>query len=311
MGTRAPATPTCQRSGLGRPDRGDTAKHLVCLRNLKNMPADLCRLNLASAVLEIVRRDAKQRKWKASTVAKEYAAYAGALRDLPLYTTQQKRILLTDYPEWKSATAAIKRLEREMQTSPPSPITRTQCHQAIQSLRTRSPRAALFLAMMWALAARAGDVACLRPIDVSLKNTIREDGTVSLGIEQSQGKGARFRGTYWPASILHQEEATKLRHAMAKVGRMQLIFHDHLELRTLIRTALRLENRESALPSVRKGAIRHLAEQGLSEDTLMRLTGHKRVETLYRYLGRGLPLTREAVAAQDAVAHAHLQRQNT
>eukprot|EP00796_Vickermania_ingenoplastis_P007175 gene7175-biopygen4658 len=97
------------------------------------------------------------------------------------------------------------------------------------------------------------DVACLRPIDVSLKNTIREDGTVSLGIEQSQGKGARFRGTYWPASILHQEEATKLRHAMAKVGRMQLIFHDHLELRTLIRTALRLENRESALPSVRKG----------------------------------------------------------
>eukprot|EP00796_Vickermania_ingenoplastis_P001800 gene1800-biopygen1488 len=53
-------------------------RHIACLKNLKNMPFELLEQNVVSATLEIVRRAAKQRRWKASTWAKELASYAGA-----------------------------------------------------------------------------------------------------------------------------------------------------------------------------------------------------------------------------------------
>eukprot|EP00796_Vickermania_ingenoplastis_P011491 gene11491-biopygen8342 len=161
--------------------------------------------------------------------------------------------------------------------------------------------------MMWALAARAGDVGALRKKDVTLSDQPRQDGTHSLGIVQKFGKGTRFRGTYWPASTLVQEEAAELKRQLnaRSMGQKLFPFEEETELRTAVRTALQRQNRESALPSVRKGAIRHLAAQGVSEEDLMRLTGHKRVETLYRYIGHGLPITKEAVAAQDSAARVH------
>eukprot|EP00796_Vickermania_ingenoplastis_P001417 gene1417-biopygen1128 len=61
--------------------------HIQCLKNLKSTPYELLNQNIVSAILEIVRRTAKQRKWQPSTWAKELEAYAGAMRDLPLYTT--------------------------------------------------------------------------------------------------------------------------------------------------------------------------------------------------------------------------------
>eukprot|EP00796_Vickermania_ingenoplastis_P013500 gene13500-biopygen9801 len=271
------------------------------------MPFELLEQNVVSATLEIVRRAAKQRRWKASTWAKELASYAGALRDLPLYN-RERGIVLNNYPEWRAAVKMVKRLEREMEPDPPEPVDFAQCQRAIFELRQSSPRAALFLSMMWALASRAGDIASLRQKDVTLSTTVREDGMVALGIEQKYGKGTRFRGTYWPASTLQPEEASELRKHLGQnesdLGSMKL-FPDQELLRQQIRAALKRQNRECALPSVRKGAIRHLARQGLTEDALMRLTGHKRVETLYRYLGRGLPVTQEAVAAQAAASLVH------
>lgn len=279
--------------------------HIRCIRSLKCMPYELLNQNIASAILEIVRRDAKQRRWKPSTVAKELAAYAGALRDLPLYTTESVGVILNDSAEWRAAVRTAKRLERQMDTDPPAPVSLEQYSKAVSELRQTSARAALFLSMMWALAARAGDVTSLRVKDVALASEVRLDGTVPLGIEQKYGKGTRFRGTYWPASTLHQEEASELRKAMSLRTASQRIFGDAEELKTRIRAALHRHNREAALPSVRKGAIRHLAKQGVSEEVLMRLMGHKRVETLYRYLGHSLPVTREGVAAQDDAARVH------
>eukprot|EP00796_Vickermania_ingenoplastis_P004543 gene4543-biopygen2559 len=192
-----------------------------------------------------------------------------------------------------------------MDPDPPEPITFGQYTSAVKGLRRVSPRAALFLSMMWAMASRAGDISGLRQKDVTLATSVRPDGTVAVGVEQKVGKGTRFRGTYWPASTLLQEEAAELRRAMSLVSPNQRLFRDHEILKDHIRKALHRENRASALPSVRKGAVRHLAQQGVSEGDLMRLMGHKRVETLYRYLGHGLPVTQEAVAAQDAAARVH------
>eukprot|EP00796_Vickermania_ingenoplastis_P007124 gene7124-biopygen4385 len=222
----------------------------------------------------------------------------------PLYD-RVTGVRLSAYPEWNAAVRTVKRLEREMDPDPPEPITFGQYTSAVKGLRRFSPRAALFLSMMWAMASRAGDISGLRQKDVTLATSVRPDGTVAVGVEQKVGKGTRFRGTYWPASTLLQEEAAELRRAMSLVSPNQRLFRDHEILKDHIRKALHRENRASALPSVRKGAVRHLAQQGVSEGDLMRLMGHKRVETLYRYLGHGLPVTQEAVAAQDAAARVH------
>lgn len=231
---------------------------------------------------------------------------AGALRDLPLYTTEKEGVLLRFDPEWTAATKAMRRMVREHRTHPPDPVTWEQYQVARKKLLRKSPLAALFLTMAWALAARAGDITSLRRQDVSLETRPRPDGTYGLAIVQRYGKGTRFRGTYAPATSLPKENAQELQRLLNQREPKERLFPDPETLKDHVRAALRMENREAALPSIRKGAIRHLAKLGVPEEDLMRLTGHTLRATLHRYLGYGPPLTREAVAAQDYAALAHL-----
>lgn len=286
--------------------------HRRCLEKLKAMPNDVLQMNVASAALETVRREALAKGWSPSTTLKEYSSMAGALRDLPLYTTEKHGILLTEFPEWKAAQTTVKRMEREMDKDEPQPIRLEQYQAALQELRTQRPTAALFLALMWSMAARAGDVHGLRPRDVSLQTTQAEDGTVPLTVTQKFGKGAKFGGTYYPASSLPLEEATELRRLIALRRPTERLFPDADELRTLIRTALKRQNRQAALPSIRRGAIQHLALiHQLDDRTIMRLTGHQRVSTLHRYIGHGHQATQEDAAAQEGAMLVHHPRQTS
>lgn len=282
--------------------------HIRCLGKLKAMPNELLHQNIASSALECIRREAVARKWSPATLMKEYSAMAGALRDLPMYTTENKGVHLSDFPEWRAAQKTAKRMDREIDKNEFPAITYSQYLEAMKHLRRSKPQAALFLGMMWALAARAGDVQQLRPKDISLGKTALQDGTVPLGITQKFGKATRFRGTYWSASTLLPEEAAELRRNISQKKPTQKLFPNGEEIRTYVRTSLRTQNRLSALPSIRRGAIQHLARQGVSEASLMRLTGHKRVETLYRYIGVGPLATQEAVTARDSVKLLHRPR---
>eukprot|EP00796_Vickermania_ingenoplastis_P004534 gene4534-biopygen2554 len=192
-----PETSTRQRGSMGEHHPSGASAHIRCLRSLKNMPTELLNVNIASAVLECVRRDAKQRQWSPSTMAKEYAAMAGALRDLPLYTTESRGVYLSEFPGG-GPPKTVKRLERETDTGGPAPITFTQYKKAVADLRRTSPKAALYLSMMWALAARAGDIGSLRAKDITLEMQPRQDGTHSLGIVQRFGKEPGFEGRTGP-----------------------------------------------------------------------------------------------------------------
>lgn len=284
--------------------------HIRCLMKLRAMPARFLQQGIATAVVRSVFQDARARGWRPTTIDKELSAMAGALRDLPMYTTEAVGIQLKDFPDWNATKRTIVRLMREHPTSPPAPVTIDQCHAAIRSLKGRQPKAALFLAMMWALAARAGDISGLKKEDVKLETSPREDGTYGLSIVQRRGKGAKTRGVYSPSATLMQEEATELSRLLAGKSKTQFLFPDHEQLRDYVRVALKRQNRESALPSVRKGAIQHLADLGVSYKDLMELTGHTRIDTLKIYLDSGRHQTREAAIAQDSAALLHQQRQN-
>jgi len=260
--------------------------HIRCLQKLMSMPQSYMSWGIASLAIECVRRDAAARGWKASTVAKELAVMAGALRDLPLYTTEASGILLQSNPEWKAAQRAIRRLETESDPAAVVPISQEQCMAALSGLRRDHPDAAVYLSVMWTLAARAGDVDGLRKCDVVIQPTADPE-RYRISVVQKFGKGARFRGVYYQEATLDRWSASRLKGMMGSGEPTQRLFGRCLELREIVRRALRKQNKDAALPSIRRGAIRQLASDGVPQAKLMELMGHRRVETLRRYLGLG------------------------
>ncbi|KPA73100.1 TATE DNA transposon [Leptomonas pyrrhocoris] len=281
-------------------------QHIRWLRELKTMPSDLLQLDLATAALTLVNRMHRARRWKWSTHTKALSNIRAALFNLPLYSNVQKRVDLTEYPQWTAAITAAHRFERETPSNPPPPIDIGQYRQAREHLRLH-PIPSLYLGMMWAFAARAGDIGQLKARDVHFNPTTNEaEPTIRVSLTVRRGKGARFRGPYTLASRLLRADASVLQQLLATRGPGQLLFSPLGPLKDTVRAALRLFNPSAALPSVRKGAARCLADNAATDTEVMRLTGHTRVATLQRYLDYGRHLTAEAVTAQDNAARALL-----
>ncbi|KPA73093.1 TATE DNA Transposon [Leptomonas pyrrhocoris] len=277
-------------------------QHIRWLRELKAMPADLLRVDLATAAATLVTRIHRARRWQWSTHTKALSKMRAALYNLPLYTNVQKPYDVTQSPEWRAAVRTAHRFERETPANPPPPITIDEYRDARDHLCT-NPLPRLFLSMMWAFAARAGDIGQLRVSDVHLNPSQADEapsGRLSLTVRR--GKGARFRGPYTLASHLHREDLSVLQPLMLQRGPQQLLFAPLGPIKDSVRAALRFVNAEAALPSIRKGATRCLAASTRTEEEVMRLTGHTRNDTLQRYLGYGRHLTAEAVIAQDNAA---------
>ncbi|KAK7199243.1 Phage integrase family [Novymonas esmeraldas] len=274
-------------------------QHRTWLQHLAAMPADLLSLPLHKAAVELVRRMACARQWKWSTIARHYATIQAALLQLPLYTNQTTPIDLAAEPEWRYATAGARRFERETIPDPPAPLTVAEYGQVHRRL-SDSPEAQVYAALMWACAARAGDIGHLMVRDIHFGSPIPPD-SVRLQLTIRRGKGARFRGPYPIPTVLTRQDASALQGLMGQRAAQGRLFPNEPPLRTRVAAAVKAVNSSAALPSFRKGAARHLAASGVPEEALMRVTGHTRVETLRRYLGYGLQATAEDVAVQDGV----------
>lgn len=55
------------------------------------------------------------------------------------------------------------------------------------------------------------------------------------------------------------------------------------------------------MPSVRRGATNYLAQMKMALKQIQSITGHKRIETLRRYLGYGLQPTKDDETVQALV----------
>eukprot|EP00796_Vickermania_ingenoplastis_P012665 gene12665-biopygen9305 len=275
-------------------------QHIGWLLDIRAMPADLLSMPLHSAILEFVRRLACARHWKWSTITRHLSTIQAALLQLPLYTNQKTPIDLRLFPEWLQALTGTRRFERQSIPQPPAPLTRSEYDVAYRLLR-ENPTAQVFLAIMWACAARPGDIDQLRARDVHIGESL-SPGTVRFQLTIRRGKGARFRGPYVIPSVLSRQDASLLQGLLSRLATPDSrLFTDPTGVRIAVRRAIQSANSAAALPSLRKGAARALADGGMSEEALMRITGHTRVDTLRRYLGYGLHTTAEDVAVQDSV----------
>ncbi|KAK7199102.1 Phage integrase family [Novymonas esmeraldas] len=301
--------------------RPDTrSHHLRWLTRIKCMPTASLQMSLPAACIDLILATARARRWKWATTAKAFAGVAGSLRDLPLYSTQRRGIRLQDDPEWRSAFGTVQRFMKESVPDAPPFVTLREVRAVLARLKGGHARAALFLAMMWGFAARAGDISALRCKDVTIfrdtttpsethaddtggtaASVLLADGApgVRVSLTVRRGKGTKKRGPYPIPSVLTRELAATLQQMLAQRRPAEELFAPYKkELRKVVAFELGKEKRGAQLPSVRKGALRCMADAGVPIKDLMTLSGHTKHATLLRYLGYGQQPTVEAETAR-------------
>jgi hypothetical protein len=171
--------------------------------------------------------------------------------------------------------------------------TTAEIRAATGDLRRRHHDAeAAWLATMWSTAARPSDVDRLRAEHVAPTPGHRDDGGSTLrpvSVTFVEGKGVHARqAPYTVHALLPPPDAEWMSARVAEL-RQGLLFAGTVDRRTA-RAALRraAPNKRLDLRGARRGALQTLAA-GCHDDAILRsFSGHRRPETLERYLGWGL-----------------------
>lgn len=311
--------------GISEAERG---LHQRWLRRIRDMPADLLDLKPEDALLEMVNRDAVANRYSWTTYVRKLSLIQSALKNLPLYTDQPAEVDLNRSSVWRSACQFARKMMKQSDTHPAQPLSKDQFEEVMKVLRSRSPTTALYLMLMWCTAARAVDIERLKvkdvaitsvatrmpvaEVDVDFRRAAEELSTevTYITVQMKRGKGAHFRGPYTVFTAIPRNEASILSQMLATRRPSVRLFPDIAQRRTEALVELRKVDTRTSVPSIRRGAIRFLAAQGLTQEELMKVTGHKRLETLLRYLGDGRQRTTEEEQRQERVARA-LHRHRT
>ena len=268
------------------------ASHRRWLLIIRGMAADLRERPLAQAVVETILRLAAARRWRWSTVASALSACASALANLTLYTSEGQNVNLRADPYYVQAMKRAQHLAR-VNTAPGNHSTALSPEQlshltGSQGIKAARPR--LLLLMTWHFAARVGDMREVRPCDIEVRGSeMRSDGFVPVRVRFNFGKGAAFWGPYTIHSLVPPGVAKEIVAIMQSEPADKAIFtlHDQAALSSAVASELRHPSDAPRLNlrSIRRGALLALAAKGATDDELQLLSGHKRRDTLMRYLG--------------------------
>ncbi|MDP3762438.1 MAG: hypothetical protein Q8R01_18190 [Ramlibacter sp.] len=277
--------------------------HVRWLERIRGMPADLAHTALGTAVVDLVLRMGKERGWAWATISSALSTVCSALGALPLYTTEIAPIdLRTD----AAFAAAMRRAQHNARTSERTQITESMPHDTYLSLcgYRRDPKIApiavpaarLLLQVCWSCAGRVGDVRQLRPTDVELGAPCGAGRHLVLTFRA--GKGAAFWGPYTIHTVVTEDVAQDLAAWLAQADPGEPLF----TLRTQAVLSATVAAAGNNLRSIRRGALMFDAARGVDDQALQLLSGHKRTDTLMRYLGWG---RHSATAAKAAAKRAH------
>lgn len=260
--------------------------HITWLYRIKGMPTDLHRLPLATALVELVLRFAKDRSWAWSTISSNLSCIASALRSLHMYSDVPRGLNLRTDDYFLEASKHAQTLARksisETQLTPP--MSPEVCDRLCRSV-VGVPSTWLLAKLCWFFAARVGDMRQVRKNDVHFKE-VAVNG-VPISITFRYGKGAAFWGPYTIHSVVPENIAQPLRAFLHRAGEGAVFSgNDQSRLSLAVRN-LKDDVNGINLRSFRRGSLMHLASLGVSDGDLMMLSGHKRPDTLLRYLNWG------------------------
>jgi hypothetical protein len=136
----------------------------------------------------------------------------------------------------------------------------------------------VLIAMTWAFAARLTSITALTRLDIKGMKAV-DDNEVYLTITFRSGKTILYTKRYTltmrvPNFVANYISASPL-----------VIFPKDIDQ---YYTAIRKSLKPYSTRGLRRGAVQHLAAKGTTPDTLMLITRHKNIESLYSYLDDGL-----------------------
>ena len=230
------------------------------------------KLKLAEALIDGIDQLANTNTWKKSTTLKAQASVQGALKVLPLYKASAPSLRILD-PFWSLSMRTREMEAKEEKPDQPHPATADQVFEAIHKTKDDAVAAALLLG--WLTASRLGCILQLAKEDIAVSAN-------TLAVTFRRGKGVRASGPYTvhtapiPAKFRKRWESYIATRKTAMFPRRLTGASLKLALREV---SPKLEQR-----SIRRGALQLMAANNTDEATLMRFSGHRRVETLRRYL---------------------------
>ena len=267
------------------------ASHVRWLLSIKGMPTLLRRASLGSALVELCLRRAKERGWQWSTVAKSLGEVASALQQLPIYTNQLSGI---DIRKDVAFAEALRRAQQLSKVTAVHSLTKPMTYNDFVRISSscREPKTRCLLQVAWFFAARIGDLRQITREDIRIDDAAWAQNNVPTCLTFRYGKGACFWGPYSIHASLPKMVAKAL-VTLASVQQKIFSLQDQGQL------ALLLKANNLCCRSVRRGSLLHLASLGTQDVALQLLSGHKKKETLMRYLGWGAHSATAKQAALD------------
>eukprot|EP00760_Papus_ankaliazontas_P026215 PhM_4_TR3017/c2_g6_i3/m.89407 len=229
---------------------------------------------------------------------------AGAFKRLPQYTRDSLQpISLASDQQWRDASRTVRHFASREAKTDQAAVSREDFTATVQRLDAH-PALQAFMVLMWACAARPGDVLKIRRANVKLHES--EGGNTIISVLFEEGKVLKTIDPYTIHSVIPDRWAATLR-AQLNAESTRFLFHlSDARQRSLFlkqaREELRRTNGRYDLRAVRRGAAQTLAADGVPLSTVMLFTRHATVGMLRRYLGFGQAQSEEASKATVAAS---------
>jgi integrase len=244
------------------------ATHVRMLKFLADLPA--AETGVRAVILGLERR-ARERKWAPSTAQHAAASLQGALRSLPLYIGGCSAVLLSG-PEWNQYLRYLRKQVAARIPDQPAPVPKETMVRTIGDVAVR-PEVRAMIALAFYCCQRTSTVRRVKKAELQLG----DDGVMKVRF--GGGKTSHTRGAHSVYTTMPQD-ATRLIMSVWK-GRKPLAGVKNKEVRSALRRAggPKMECR-----GLRRGGIQYLESQGVSEEQLLKFSGHATVQMLRRYL---------------------------
>lgn len=254
-----------------------------------------CHMTLA--FIQAINMLQKEFKWAHSTRMCNAAAFEAALKRLDWYTNfKMNPIMLDNTSIWREAMRHWKHQTNIRSGSLNLPVLSPEMSQMTYTRLLRTSKiAAVVFALTWAHAARPTNTAKV------LKKEIKFEGT-RCKVVWVRAKTAATKGPYTTISQLYRDREDLVKRFLSTLHDDEPLVQDQQipSVMAIIRKAMREGDPKYDLKAMRRGALTTLAKTGLPVDDLMRFSGHKDKQTLFRYLGWGEHLEEHAAKAEEA-----------
>ncbi len=294
--------PTIHQLVWSRLSESTRKRHRAWLYDFKNCPEELKSSSVPFAAVEIVLRKAREHHWSWPTISSALSTIASALENLTIYTNCAVPIKIRGDKYFSDACANALSKAKIASTESQRSVALSKQHLDELANGLKGNDSWLLLQLTWYLAARVGDLRKLLISNIHVDDKPDSLGNVPVTVLFTDGKGAYFWGPYAAHAKIPSQVATVLREFLRLKTQRRAATLFSVSDQDMLSKAIRGFPGHT-LRSIRKGSLTYLADCGATDSQLQMLSGHKRRETLLRYLDWG---QRSSEAKDGAEARAKL-----